>query len=152
MLDFDADKEISFASDLFVRFSHDDRGVASGLIDEARSISFNACCCVLNEICRPAIPGKVAPGRQLELLDEWAKGIEHPLKEAVLRCAVALINAEPLSYEACRRLMDDIARYDGQRAALGLAYFAGDPDDQEGDVRLQSHLEAVTKQWADRGV
>jgi len=146
----DSALEVPFEAQIDARFPYDDRARCTALIQEARSISLNATFCILDEICRPPISGAVARERQRELLAEWASGLEHELKEPLLTCAAALIESAPLSWLDAVALMDQIGSFDGQCAALSVAYFAGDCDSAEGDAALSSADNRIRKAWDEK--
>ena len=142
--------ELPFLAAFEHRFPY--RDAAMALIRQGWTISLNAAFCVLNELCRPPFPGVVGQSRMRELITEWAKGPDHPLKAPLLRCAIALITDKPLPWREAILIMEDVGRFDGQRAALGLAYSAGDCSTEEGDVALNEAEVRVRRGWDERGV
>ncbi|PAP95329.1 hypothetical protein [Mesorhizobium wenxiniae] len=88
----------------------------------------------------------------LELVEEWSLGPDHPLKQPMLRCAPALIQNEPLPWHEASAVMQEIGLYDGQRAALGIAYFAGDNSTSEGEIGLSNTNHRIRETWVTKGV
>jgi len=78
----------------------------------------------LHELCRPPHGAGVSSARLRELLAEWSTGPNHPLKQPLLQCAIALFEGRPLPWQEGVKLMERIRQYDGQIAALAIAYFA----------------------------
>ncbi|MFM6830368.1 MAG: hypothetical protein ACKOVA_08590 [Novosphingobium sp.] len=147
----DADVEKPFEASFDARFPYD-TGSASALIREGWAISLNAAFCVLDELCRPPHPRSVSTKRLRELVSEWTAGPDHPLKAAVLKAAHALIDATPLDWRDGVQLMKQISLYDGQRAALSIAYFASDSDCPEGDSALTEIDTQIRTEWEAKGV
>jgi hypothetical protein len=85
-------------------------------------------------------------------LAEWTAGPEHPLKVPLLKCAELLINGKTLPWPDGVHLMQEIGKYDAQRAALAIAYFASDCDTEEGDDALNQINEEIRRAWNPRGV
>jgi hypothetical protein len=149
----DAPSEVAFVAAINGRFPYDDAAAASALIASGWSISLNAACCVLNEICRPPFchhrPGDA---RLRELLAEWWSGPHHPLKLTLLRCADALLRNAPIPWEEGLRLMRDVSAYEAQRAALLIAYSASDCSRDEADALLEAARQEIEAAWTDAGV
>lgn len=90
--------------------------------------------------------------RLRRLVNEWASGGDHPLKTPLLRCAEANIEGSFLHLSEALQIMGQIAEYDGQRAALAIAYFAADISDGEAPCALDEMFTAVQERWEVRGV
>jgi hypothetical protein len=148
----DTETEAAFADLIDARFPYADREAANILIDRGKSISPNAAFCVLEEICRAPRSKKVAAKIQRELLADWASAFEHPLKEPVLRCAQALIDGQSLPFGEAVQIMEQIAQFDGQYAALNIAYFAGPWTSDDGETALETTSDRIRKFWAIKGV
>lgn len=146
-----ADAEKAFVASFEMRFPYEN-AAASRLIRTGWSISLNAAFCVLNELCRPPHPHAVAKERLRELASEWADGPDHQLKAPVLHAANALIDDAPLDWKEGIKVMRQVGSYDGQRAALGIVYFACDCDSTEGDRALTEADIEIRKQWDAKGV
>ncbi|MER8688074.1 hypothetical protein [Mesorhizobium sp. M0895] len=144
--------ETPFELSIDTRFPYAEAGSASAIIAQGWSISLNAAFCVLHELCRPPFGNTVLKERLLELVDEWALASDHPLKTPLLRCARALIQDEPVPWREATAIMEEIGRYSGQRAALGIAYFAGDGSTKEGDAALSKTDRDIRQIWAANGV
>jgi hypothetical protein len=124
------------------RFPYRDAREARRLIDLGRAISSNAHFRTLSEICRPPASADVSAPEQFALMRDWAEGFEHPLKDAVMVCATALIARRDLSVDHVLRIMDEIASHRGAYAALGIAYFACDVDD-----RVEVRSNEISNLW-----
>ena len=148
----DTAAERLFGDRIDAQFPYGQRERASALIEESRSISLNAIFYVLHEICRPPGLDIVTEERQRELVDEWAAGFEHPLKERMLRCARALIGGQPLTSAEAVAVIEDVGLFDGQRAALSIAYFSGDCTSQADDAAIDAAERRVRSAWDQRGV
>jgi len=146
------EREIEFEARIDARFPYRDPAACTALIAEAQIISFNAACCVLDEICRPPKSDRVKPERQRELVEEWSSHFDHELKEPLLACAAALIDRRRLDWREAVAIMERVGKFDGQRAALSLAYFSGDCDSDEGDAALEAAHERITQVWAKLGL
>lgn len=121
---------------------------ASALIRQGWATSLNAAFCVLHELCRPPRECAVSKARLRALVAEWAAGGDHPLKDPVLQAAHALIEGEPLPWRQGVALMERIGLFDGQRAALGIAYFASAEDeDDENSLALTRTNEEIRRRW-----
>lgn len=127
----DSNVELPFHQSFEYRFPYGDEGAATALIKRGASISLNAACCVLVQICYPLDPSIVSKTRMRALVQEWVETIEHPLKPPLLRCADALIEKAPLSAGEMIELMNHIGKYDGQLAALALAKVTLDINDTD---------------------
>lgn len=152
MLLHDADAEKPFEASFDARFPYDDRAAASSLIYQGWAISLNAAFCVLEELCRPPHSTSVQKERLQELVSEWAAGSDHPLKAPLLDAARALIEEKPLPWRDGVELMRRVGQYDGQRAALNVAYFASDCDSREGDNALERTHREICQAWDAKGV
>ncbi|MER9233139.1 hypothetical protein NKI56_13740 [Mesorhizobium sp. M0622] len=148
----DSSTEVSFEPSIDARFPYADASSASAIIAQGWSISLNAAFCVLHELCRPPVGKAVSKERLLELVEEWSMGPDHPLKQPVLRCAQALIQDEPLPWREASAVMQQIGLHEGQRAALAIAYFAGDSSSNEGDTTLGNTDHRIRQTWAIKGV
>jgi hypothetical protein len=144
--------EIEFEARIDGKFPYSDPVSSASLIQEAAGISLNASCCVLDEICRPPQAGLVTSDRQRELIEQWAYSFDHELKGSLLACATALINNKPLDWQHAVQVMKRIGRFEGQRAALSVAYFAGDCNSAAGDAELTAARKQITAAWEERGV
>lgn len=147
-----ATAEVTFEASIDARFPYEDEASCSALIDEARNISLNALFCVLDEICRPPSSSAVTERRQRELIAEWSSIFEHELKKPLVRCANALVNGEALPWPDAVEIIKDVGRFESQRAALSVAYFAGDCDSDEGDAALDSAQRDARQSWEKMGV
>lgn len=152
MKPYDTPAETAFAARVYAQFPYDSRELATAIIEECRTISANAVFYVLDEICRPPWEGMVSQQRQRELVEEWAAGFEHPLKARVLQCAEALVSDRHLAPSEAVAAMEEIALFDGQRAALSIAYCSGDGTSKQGDDALTSAERRVRASWDERGV
>ena len=139
--------EEEFAAAIDCRFPYHDRTQWRPTIERGRAISRNAAFMVLEEICRPPQSAAVTTEVQRELLLEWQDGFVDPLAEAVVRCAIALIDRQPLRTGDVIRIMDVIARDRGQYSALNIAYFAGPDEEDDVERRYAEIIEA----WAKSG-
>ncbi|MER8862576.1 hypothetical protein NKI19_02490 [Mesorhizobium sp. M0751] len=152
MLLQDNSAEVPFELSIDARFPYSDAGAASAIIARGWSMSLNAAFCVLHELCRPPVGKAVSKERLLELVEEWSLGPDHPLKQPMFRCARTLIRNEPLPWREASAVMQEIGHYDGQRAALAIAYFAGDSSTSEGDIALSNTDHRIRETWATKGV
>ena len=143
--------EKPFEGSIDARFPYGDAS-ASALIRQGWAISLNAAFCVLDELCRPPYPRNVSKERLRELVSEWAAGPDHPLKLPVLHAANALIDDTPLNWKEGVNLMRQVGRYDGQRAALGIVYFASCCNTPEGNDALTETDTQIRAQWEAKGV
>jgi hypothetical protein len=148
----DATAEVPFEARIDARFPYNDQVASSQLIDEAHNTSLNALFCVLDEICRPPESSAVTPERRRELITEWSATFEHELKAPLLRCAHALVNDQKLPWPDAIAVIEEVGRFEGQRAALSVAYFAGDCDTDEGDAALASAESSVRDGWEKMGI
>ena len=151
MIIHNADAEKAFEAAFDARFPYEDAS-ASTFIREGWAISLNAAFCVLDELCRPPHPASVSKERLRELVSEWAAGPDHPLKAPVLHAADALIDDAPLDWKEGVELMRQVGSYDGQRAALAIAYFASDCASTEGDEALEEAEREIREHWDSKGV
>lgn len=148
----DSEREKPFEAQIDARFPYNDGIRCTALIDEARTISLNATFCVLDEICRPPMSAAVTKDRQRALLTEWASEQHHELIEPLLTCANALIERKPLPWTDAVAVMEMVGNFDGQRAALSVAYFSGDCESLVADAALSSADQRVRKIWEERAV
>lgn len=148
----DAAAEVPFEAKIDAQFPYDDQAASSALISEARNISLNALFCVLDEICRPPGRSAVTEKRQRELIAEWSSTFEHVLKEPLLRCANALVSGQALPWADVVAVIEQLGHFEAQRAALSVAYFAGDCDSNRGDAALSSAERGVRDAWENHGV
>jgi hypothetical protein len=148
----DVDRERPFEAQIDARFPYGEHARCIALIAEARTISLNATFCVLDEICRPPESGMVTSGQQRTLIAEWCAGLEHDLIDPVLTCAHALIGDRPLPWTDAVAVMELVGKFDGQRAALSVAYFSGDCDTVEGNAALTSAERRIRSAWERKAV
>jgi hypothetical protein len=147
----DAEAEKSFTAPFGCGFPYDGPS-ALALIRQGWQISLNAAFCVLHELCRPPKHCDVAKDRLRELVGEWAAGPGHPIKAPVLHAAHTLIEGTSLPWREGVELMKRVSDYDGQRAALAIAYFASDCDSPEGEEALTRTDADIREQWDARGI
>jgi hypothetical protein len=152
MILHDTAAETSFLASFDADFPYDDEARASALIRQGWELSLNAACCILSELCRPPHAVGVSRDRQLQLLATWSDGFEHPLKEPLLLCARTLIDHESLPWPDAVTLMERIGVFGAQRAALSIAYFAGDCDTEEGDTALEAAYRRIEGAWSEKGI
>jgi hypothetical protein len=132
------------------RFPYDDPS-GSRIIRQGWAISLNAAFCVLSELCRPPTLNCVSKERMRELVAEWATGSDHALKAPLLRAASALIEGTPLAWREGVEMMRRVGDFEGQRAALGIAYMASDCDSREGDNALTLADAEIRQHWEANG-
>jgi hypothetical protein len=134
-----------FAELIDCRFPYGDESEWKRLVDLGRSISPNAHFITLDEISRPPRSANVTAAEQLAMVRYWSAGFEHPLKEAILECAVARIEGRYLSVAHVLRLMDEMARdHKRQWGALVIALQACDDVDDVADDRFN----VIKSEWA----
>lgn len=149
---YDPETEKAFEAKIDAQFPYIDRVHSSALIQEAGRISLNALFCVLDEICRPPNSSKVTKERQRELLAEWSSSFDHALKTPLVHCADQLIKGQSLPWREVVNIMEEIGAFKGQRAALLVAYFAGDCDTLEGYSALDFTWQKHSDIWEKAGV
>ena len=152
MLLHDADAEKPFEASFDARFPYDDGAAALALIHQGWAISLNAAFCVLEELCHPPVAKNVGKERLRELVSEWAKGPDHPLKLPVLHAARDFIDGTPFPWREGVELMRQVGQYDGQRAALNVAYLASNTASPEGDRALERTHREICGTWGANGV
>src|SRR5262245_9529116 len=96
------------------RFPYGDERAWKRIVDLGRSISPNAHFTTLDEIVRRPRGAEVTTAEQCAMVRYWAAGFEHPLKGAVLECAMARIERRELSVEHVLGVMNEIAGHHGQ--------------------------------------
>lgn len=148
----DVPVEVPFEAKIDARFPYENRAASTALIAEAREISLNAVFYVLDELCRPPASSAVSKDRQNELVAEWSSTFEHELKEPLVRCANALISGQALPWPDAVSVIEQIGRFEAQRAALSVAYFSGDCDSEEGDEALELACHRVRQAWEKKGI
>lgn len=94
----------------------------------------------------------VSKERLRELVAEWAAGPDHQLKDPILHAANALIDGRRLDGKEGVELIKQAGNFDGQRAALNIAYFASDCDNTEADEALTQADALAREQWEAKGV
>lgn len=149
---YDHDREKPFEAQIDGALPYSDHARCTALIGEARTISLNATFCVLDEICRPPGSATVSRDQQRALIAEWAAGQEHDLIGSLLTCTHALVEGKPLLCADAVAVMELVGKFDGQRAALSVAYFAGDCDTAEGDAALSLTEQRIRSVWDGKGV
>jgi hypothetical protein len=152
MILYDADADAAFVDSIDGKFPYNDPAQATATIAQGWSISLNAAFCVLHEICRPGRGVDVRRQRLVELLSEWQSGPEHDLKVPLATCASTLIDGVSLPRRQVSLILDQIAQYDAQRAALSIAYFTSDCDAPEDDRALNDAYERIRREWERKGV
>jgi hypothetical protein len=126
------------------RFPYGDKREWKRLVDLGRSISANAHFLSLYEISHPPRSARVTAAGQLDMVRYWSKSFDHPLKEAILECAVARVEGRFLSVEHVLQLMDEMARdHKRQWGALAIALRACDDVDDVADDRFN----AIQSDW-----
>ena len=146
-----AEAEKPFIECFDCRFPYGDPS-ASTLISQGWSISLNAAFCVLVELCHLPRHIDVDRCRLKEIVDEWAAGPDHPIKMPVLHAVHALVDGNTLPLDECVDLMNYVAGFDGQRAALAIVYYAADADTPEGDEALERIYTEIIQRWDMNGV
>lgn len=76
----------------------------------------------------------------------------HPLAEPVSRFAAAVIRGVHAPTEECLGLMATVSQYPAQRAALNIVAMASDPDDEEGQYRVDDLDGEIRSRWDQMGV
>jgi hypothetical protein len=147
----DAKAEKAFVECFDCRFPYGDP-LASTLISQGWSISLNAAFCVLAEICHLPRNIDIDRDRLKQLVDEWAAGPDHPIKAPVLHAVHALVDGNTLPLDECVDLMNYVAGFDGQRAALAIIYYATDADKPESDEMLGRIHAEILQRWDMKGV
>ena len=146
MILHDAKADEVFTAPIDCRFPYDVAS-ASEIIRKGWQVSLNAAFCVLHELCRPPEGSAVEKNRLRELVAVWIEGPNHPLKAPVLGAANALIDGTRLQWREGVELMKRIGDFDGQRAALAIAYFASDCDTADGDQALTKTDAEIRERW-----
>jgi hypothetical protein len=125
-------------------WSHRDTHLWKILIDLGRAISVNAVFAVLDEISRPSKSASVSVASQLELINYWCTGFDHPLAEEVSKVAFARVEGRYISIEHCLTLMETISHHPGAYAALNIVYFACESHEAGAADRKRNE---VTSRW-----
>jgi len=146
MMDKGTDAEARFAAKFDCCFPYRDKVAALALMEEGWSLSINAAFCVLHEIGRKPRSARVSRARQHDLINQWIILGHHPLSDQVVLCARALIEGSKLPWQQAVRVMDEIANFPRQYAALNIAYFSGDGD-SDGDAQLDAAYARITAAW-----
>lgn len=139
--------EQEFADSISCRFPYKQKSAAEALILQGWAISPNAAFCVLHEICRLPQSVHVESIAQRALVEQWTSAGSHPLQSLLVKCANALIESKSIAWQDAVRIMNEIRRYEGQYAALSIAYFAGDFSTSEGDAALENINNDIRQQW-----
>ena len=140
--------ELPFHQSFEYPFPYGDHEAATALIKLGSSISLNAACCVLTQICYPLDPDVVSKRRTRAVVQEWAATIEHPLRGSMLKCAHSLVEKAPLSQREIVALMSHIGEYDGQPAALALAEVTlAKNDTDEARAAVDRVGEEIRRKW-----
>jgi hypothetical protein len=129
------------------RFPYGNLAEASMLIEEARSISGDACFAVLEEICRRPRSTNVSQERQHQLLSLWAQAVDHPLKEEVVPFALALVNGSRIPAATCAAAMKAVSNYSGQWSALSIIYFAVSDEDDRASAEIEELNTVIRAAW-----
>ena len=119
-------KEAEFSDLIDCSFPYNDRPHALELIDQANAISPNAMFVVLYELCLPGAGVNVSKETLLELIDAWAERMDHPLSGPVVSAARVMASGSHYSDPSSAELMEKIALFEGQYAALSIAYMSCD--------------------------
>lgn len=144
-----SDQYLQFSEKIDCKFPYNDEDQSSRLILEGRSICLDADFLVLKEICSKGRSVQVTRKRQHELVDEWAAGFKHQLKEPLLRCARLQIDGKKLPWREAVSLMAEIGQFNAQYAALSIVYFAGESDSDEGEAELEAGYERICRVWSE---
>lgn len=134
--------EADFNDLIDCNFPYNDRPAALALINQAKAISPNAMFLVLDEICRPGVGVNVSKENLQELIDAWAESMDHPLSASVVSVARIIASGSECSVSAAAALMEKVAQYEGQYAALSIAFMSCDDSDnllgaRESEIRTQ---------------
>jgi hypothetical protein len=148
----DTAAEVAFFDPIDAAFPYNDAERASALIAEGWSISLNAAFFVLHEICWSGPTAGVSRRRLIGLLEEWRSGPGHPLKEPLIKCAMAIIEDALLPLEDGLIIMDEIAAYEAQRNALAIASFASYREAPGLDEALEEAYQRIVGEWEQKGV
>jgi hypothetical protein len=135
--------ETEFIESIDCQFPYDAEEKWRSLIEQGARISPNAAFMVLHELCRPPSGVLVYPHAIEAMLKHWCQQFEHPLVEAVLPAAEAMIKGKGLPADACMEIMRSVAAYQDQYNALAIPYFAC--DDTEGKV--DEFYQAIIANW-----
>jgi hypothetical protein len=139
--------EQEFVDSFDTKFPYSNKEAASALIQQGWALSPNAAFFVLHEICRPPRGVEIETDSQHYFVSEWSEAGDHPLKPLLMGCAAALIDEVPMPWEKAVEAMQQIGAYDGQYAALSIAYFAGDSSSSEGDKALEDTDAVIRRKW-----
>lgn len=127
--------EAEFSDLVDCNFPYNDQPAALALIDQANAISPNAMFKVLHELCRPGEGASVTRETLLELIDAWTECMDHPLSSTVASVARGMAFGSDYPVPSAAALMEKIASYEGQYAALSIAYLSCDDTDDLLGVR-----------------
>jgi len=128
-------KEAEFNDLIDCNFPYNDRPEALALIDQANDISPNAMFVVLDELCRPGAGANVSTETLLELIDAWSERMNHPLSGPIVSAARVMVSGSHQSVASAADLMEKVALFEGQYAALSIAYMSCDDEDDLLGVR-----------------
>lgn len=116
--------EEEFVGAIDCAFPYGNRASALALIEEACSISSNAAFMVVHELARRPGSSRASDSTCLALLDRVDARFSHPVKDLVLEVARRMVRREPVPFEECRAIMQEIAVHPGQFNALAVVYFS----------------------------
>jgi hypothetical protein len=138
--------EVEFVRLIDGRFPYSNLPRALDLIHRGAAISTNAAFCVLDEICRPPASVNVTPESQTELVGQWRRHITHPLAEPLAECARKIVAGRRLRAPECLNLLELVAAYPGQYAALSVVNAAYDAPPAGLDV-VAEMTDAIRAAW-----
>jgi hypothetical protein len=142
--------EQGFLDHIACCFPYHDETAWRALIDLGRTISPNAAFAVLEEISRPPRGESISPSVLQGIGIYWRANFDHPLADLILDCAMALIDRREIPAQRAYEIMETIAQYPGQYAALNIVYFACEEAEHlSGEV--DRRCDAITACWEAEG-
>lgn len=135
--------EAEFSDSIDCCFPYHAREKAIELMDRALQISTNAAFIVLYELCMPPRGTRVKKKLLAELIDLWDAKVDHPLAQSIVPIARVMARGELVSVDEAKSVLETLAPFTGQYAALGIIYFSC--DDRDGV--LEAPVEEIRREW-----
>ena len=135
--------EADFISSIDCSFPCEDENKWKKIMTTAVEISPNAMFMVLYEICRVPSSLNISTEELFNMISEWEKLFEHPLKEIVAEAAKSIIMNELFSEKRTLKYFEKVAAFHGQYNALSIVYFAC----EECSDKIEDSFSKIMRKW-----
>ena len=136
--------ESEFLKLINCNFPYGDKQACFKLINESADISDNTSYAVLELICCKPLGHPILAEEQHELIRAWDKKNTHPVKNNIIKAAIACVELDGLQEKIVLRYMDELKPFNNQFKALMILHASVD---DTATAKYENKFNEVRNAW-----